>query len=502
MRESLPISFITQELDRQNLLPAIVFRSARSQCDADAERAGANQRMKLSPTLQRELRQRVHEIASSYEMDLELITSHPHYAALVTTGVGAHHAGQLLMWRLLLEELMAAGLLRVLVATGTVAAGVDFPARTVVITAHSKRGAEGFRQLTAAEFQQMSGRAGRRGRDTVGFCVAAPSPFCDARQLLHIAKQPPEPLVSSYFPSPSTVLNLLRYRNVDDLRYTVERSLASFIDRKHAEGLREQGRGAAERLPAAVSQRVFAEIGAAANAAANVADDDEGFEGSASVQLSREDKRLAKRVRRFFREARELELRQRSLLDASLGGLGRLGYVDGVTLSEKGNWAANLCTTLVIELAEIIESGMLDGISAEALVAIVASISGDPHRQYLPTKTPPLSKEVLQKIQEIIVRVQDSGMPGASDDRTPVPFAAYTAVVWLQSEDWHQFRSLLLLSGVAEGDAARLITQTAEHLNQLSRLSESHPQLALRAEEAKRRILRPPLTEVINLETI
>lgn len=497
MRESLPISFIAQELDRQNLLPAIVFRSARSQCDADAERAGANQRMKLSPTLQRELRQRVHEIVGSYDMDLELITSHPHYAALVTTGVGAHHAGQLLMWRLLLEELMAAGLLRVLVATGTVAAGVDFPARTVVITAHSKRGAEGFRQLTAAEFQQMSGRAGRRGRDTVGFCVAAPSPFCDARQLLHIAKQPPEPLVSSYFPSPSTVLNLLRYRNVDDLRYTVERSLASFIDRKHAEGLREQGRGAAERLPAPVRQRILSEMGSTSTST----DDEDGFENQ-SIQLSREDKRLTKRVRRFFREARELEQRQRSLLDASLGGLGRLGYVDGVTLSEKGNWAANLCTTLVIELAEIIESGMLDGISAEALVAIVASISGDPHRSYLSTKTPPLSKELLQKINEIILRVRDSGMPGASDDRTPVPFAAYTAVVWMQSEDWHQFRSLLLLSGVAEGDAARLITQTAEHLNQLSRLSETHPQLALRAEEAKRRILRPPLTEVINLETI
>ena len=503
MRESLPISFIAQELDRQNLLPAIVFRSARSQCDADAERAGANQRMKLSPTLQRELRQRVHEIVSCYDMDLELITSHPHYAALVTTGVGAHHAGQLLMWRLLLEELMAAGLLRVLVATGTVAAGVDFPARTVVITAHSKRGADGFRQLTAAEFQQMSGRAGRRGRDTVGFCVAAPSPFCDARQLLHIAKQPPEPLVSSYFPSPSTVLNLLRYRNVDDLRYTVERSLASFIDRKHAEGLREQGRGAAERLPATVRERVLSEVGVPAEVGATKPhpDDDDGFENQ-SVQLSREDKRLTKRVRRFFREARELEQRQRSLLDASLEGLGRLGYVDGVTLSEKGNWAANLCTTLVIELAEIIESGMLDGISAEALVAIVASISGDPHRSYLSTKNPPLSKELLQKLHEIIVRVRDSGMPGASDDRTPVPFAAYTAVVWLQSEDWHQFRSLLLLSGVAEGDAARLITQTAEHLNQLSRLGETHPQLALRAEEAKRRILRPPLTEVINLETI
>ncbi len=49
--------------------------------------------------------------------------------------------------------------------------------------------------------------------------------------------------------------------------------------------------------------------------------------------------------------------------------------------------------------------------------------------------------------------------------------------------------------------AAHLVIQTAEQLNQLTRLSETHPQLVFRAEEAKRRILRPPLTEGINLET-
>ena len=58
-----------------------------------------------------------------------------------------------------------------------------------------------------------------------------------------------------------------------------------------------------------------------------------------------------------------------------------------------------------------------------------------------------------------------------------------------------------MLSGVAEGDAARLITQTAEQLNQLTRLSETHRQLSFRAEEAKRRLLRPPLTEALNFET-
>ncbi|MCB0360274.1 MAG: hypothetical protein KDD44_11585, partial [Bdellovibrionales bacterium] len=154
-RADVHIAQIVAELSRHNLLPAIVFRTSRNQCDVDAQRAATNRRMRLPIMQQRSLRAAVHEIIERYDMDRELITTHPQYNALVSTAIGAHHAGQLLMWRLLLEELMAAGQLKVLVATGTVAAGVDFPARTVIITAHSRRGAEGYRTLTSAEFQQM-----------------------------------------------------------------------------------------------------------------------------------------------------------------------------------------------------------------------------------------------------------------------------------------------------------------------------------------------------------
>ncbi|MFN8389303.1 MAG: hypothetical protein U0136_03330 [Bdellovibrionota bacterium] len=494
MREPVHISQIVQELDRQNLLPAIVFRSSRSQCDLDAERAGKNPRLKLSPPAQRELRQRVHEISEMYEMDPELITSHPHYNALITTGIGAHHAGQLLMWRLLLEELMSFGLLRALVATGTVAAGVDFPARTVVITAHSKRGADGFRPLTSAEFQQMSGRAGRRGKDTVGFCIAAPSQFCDARALLKISKQPPEPLVSAYFPGPSTVLNLLRYRTVDGLRYTVERSLAGFIDRKEAKTLREQACEESKILPAELREAMLKE-------------NENGLtfvepNGQTIQQLTKDQKRHVKKTRRLFREAGLLESRQMSMLDASLTGLQELGYLEGLHLSDKGTWAANLCTSLVLELGEMIESDIFKDASAEVLVAVIAAVSGDTHRQYLHTKNQPLSREQVEKIEEILMRVGALNMPGVTETRAVNQAAANTALTWLQCEDWQQFRGLLALSDVAEGDAARLITQTAEQLNQITRLGATHQALSLRAEEGKRRLLRPPLTEALNLDTV
>ncbi len=507
MRGEVHIAHIIHELERHRLLPAIVFRTSRNQCDIDAQRSATNRSLRIPAEEQRKLRLMIHEVMARYEMDHELITTHPHYNALVSTAIGAHHAGQLLMWRLLLEELMARGVLRVLVATGTVAAGVDFPARTVVITALSRRGAEGFASLTATEFQQMSGRAGRRGKDAVGFCIAAPGPFCDGRMLSQIAKQPPEPLASSYFPSPSTVLNLLRYRNVDDLRFTVERSLASFVDKKQAKALLEEADtlekeiGASEKGIENVSQEVSHPEPSDRDDSGEDESDEE-FEGSSARKgTSRQVKKLRKKVKRLRRQAEEFRMRQLSLLDSSFTGLHQLGYIQEMQLSEKGYWAANLCTSLVLELAEIIESKMLENVSAEYLVSVVSSIAGDAHRKYLnPKKQSLLSGEDIERLTAIVSRVRATAMPGIVDTLSVLPGAAYTVVTWMHAESWQEFRSLLFLSGVAEGDAARLITQTIDHLNQLTRLYKTHSALALRAEEAKRRISRPPLTEAIDFD--
>lgn len=493
-RPDIYVSDIVTELERHDLLPAIMFRTSRNQCDVDIQHALASRSLRLPVPEQHRIRELIHQVIRNYEMDEDLIFTHPQYNTLLTTGIGAHHAGQLLMWRLLLEELMSAGLMRMLIATGTVAAGVDFPARTVVITAHSRRGSEGFASLTSAELQQMSGRAGRRGKDTVGFCIVAPAPFCDARTVLRIAKRPPEPLQSAYFPGPSTVLNLLRYRNVDDLRFTVSRSLAAFRDRKDAQAQRREADTVCERLAPETRKELAAQAGFNPT---DVADQDEPSSGT----VRREDKKLAKRYRRLYRQANALERRQEVLLDSALTGLQSLGYVEGSSLSDKGFWAANLCTNIVLELGEILVSGMLTDVTAEKLAAIVASISADEHRQYLEVDREFLTKDEVAGLTGILNRVAATAMPGISGSRVVVPNAASTVVTWMNTENWQQFRGLLALSGVAEGDAARLITQTAEQLNQLARLEQTFPKLVLRAEEAKRRILRPPLTEVINLDT-
>src|SRR5260370_1043632 len=87
--------------------------------------------------------------------------------------------------------MMSAGLLDAIFATATVAAGVDFPARTVVVTCADTRTGSGWRTLTASELQQMTGRAGRRGKDRVGFIVASPGPHQDPKRIAELPAASP-----------------------------------------------------------------------------------------------------------------------------------------------------------------------------------------------------------------------------------------------------------------------------------------------------------------------
>ncbi len=86
-------------------------------------------------------------------------------------GVGIHHAGLLPKYRVLVEKLAQRGLLKVICGTDTLGVGVNVPIRTVLLTRLSKYGGEKVATLSARDFHQITGRAGRRGFDDVGFVV-------------------------------------------------------------------------------------------------------------------------------------------------------------------------------------------------------------------------------------------------------------------------------------------------------------------------------------------
>ena len=91
---------------------------------------------------------------------------------LVRSGIGVHHAGMLPRYRRLVEQLAQRGLLRIICGTDTLGVGINVPIRTVVLTALAKFDGERMRRLSAREFHQIAGRAGRAGYDTEGDVIA------------------------------------------------------------------------------------------------------------------------------------------------------------------------------------------------------------------------------------------------------------------------------------------------------------------------------------------
>ncbi|MGA0805068.1 MAG: DEAD/DEAH box helicase [Pseudohongiellaceae bacterium] len=87
-------------------------------------------------------------------------------------GIGLHHAGLLPKYRMLVERLAQKGLLKVICGTDTLGVGVNVPIRTVVLTRLSKYSGSKVALLTARDFHQITGRAGRKGFDDIGYVVA------------------------------------------------------------------------------------------------------------------------------------------------------------------------------------------------------------------------------------------------------------------------------------------------------------------------------------------
>ncbi|XVF02347.1 hypothetical protein REPUB_Repub04eG0167700 [Reevesia pubescens] len=127
----------------------------------------------------------------------------------LTRGVAAHHAGCLPLWKSFVEELFQRGLVKVVFATETLAAGINMPARTAVISSLSKRTSSGRIQLSPNELLQMAGRAGRRGIDERGHVVIVQTPYEGAEECCKLLFSGVEPLVSQFTASYGMVLNLL-----------------------------------------------------------------------------------------------------------------------------------------------------------------------------------------------------------------------------------------------------------------------------------------------------
>jgi superfamily II RNA helicase len=221
--EAPPLGFVVAQMAERDMLPAIYFIFSRRGCDKGVRDLG--KACLVNPEEQARIKVRLDAYIAATP---EAVRDGGHADALLR-GIAAHHAGVLPAWKELIEELFQQGLIKVVFATETLAAGINMPARTTVISALSKRTERGHRPLMGSEFLQMAGRAGRRGLDTQGYVVTVQSRFEGVREAGQLATSPADPLVSQFTPSYGMVLNLLQRYDLTKAKELVERSFGRYL---------------------------------------------------------------------------------------------------------------------------------------------------------------------------------------------------------------------------------------------------------------------------------
>ncbi len=162
---------VISRLDAAGLLPAITFIFSRAGCDAAVLQCLAAG-LRLTTTEEAdEITALVAERTADIPADDLDVLGYRDWLAGLQRGIAAHHAGMLPTFKEVVEELFAAGLVRAVFATETLALGINMPARTVVIERLDKWNGETHADLTPGEYTQLTGRAGRRGIDVEGHAV-------------------------------------------------------------------------------------------------------------------------------------------------------------------------------------------------------------------------------------------------------------------------------------------------------------------------------------------
>ncbi len=233
---------IINHLRIHNLLPAIFFLKSRSDCDQTLVTCIP------APKNSFQEEKRFHEALETLLSEFPFLRSHRQLPDLIRSRVVSHHAGQLPQWKILIEKMMNAGLLNAIFSTSTVAAGVNFPARTVAVVQSDRFNGIDFSPLTATELHQMTGRAGRRGKDNIGFALVIPGTFQDPYLIDTLLSARPEPIESQIQINFSMVLNLLLSHRPEDIRELLDQSFATFQNKKSQKKLEEKWESLWERL--------------------------------------------------------------------------------------------------------------------------------------------------------------------------------------------------------------------------------------------------------------
>jgi len=425
-RQLPPMGDIMRVLRKYNLLPAIFFLKSRQDCNNALELC-TEEGIANDPNRKLIISQKIEELVAQHPQ----ISKHKQLWHLEHLAVGAHHSGQLPTWKLIIEALMTEGLLDAVFATSTVAAGVDFPARTVIMLNSDRFNGQEFIPLNSTEFHQMTGRAGRRGMDNIGFAVSIPGDFMNLRFVAKLINSQASDVTSQIRINFSMVMNLLLSHTPEQIKTLLEKSFASYLITRKRTG------------------------------------------------------------KKFFLNNQEFLWRD---FMQHLNFLKQEGYItEGNELSEDGKWTAQLRVDHPLMIAESIRMGVLPESDPMLLAAIISSFVNDRssddeniNKHNIPKKLLTTFLNIKQMLRPFATLMTEYGFSVTTLSLRP----AVTIYAWASGQPWEK---VLLNADLAEGDLARLILRTADNLRHMRNLDQVFPRIAETALKSLELIQKEPV---------
>jgi superfamily II RNA helicase len=326
---------------------------------------------------------------------------------------------------------MSDGMLDAIFATSTVAAGVNFPARTVVFFNSDRFNGKNFLPLTATEFHQMTGRAGRRGMDKIGFALLVPDKFMDVRFMARLLHAPPSEVLSQIKINFSMVLNLLLSHTPSQVEELLKKSFANYL----------------------------------------------------IDQANRKKEEFQSHTHLWRDFLRHLDF------------LKSTGYVSANNeLTADGRWASQLRVDQPLLIAEGFRHGIFPESEPDILAGIIASFVYEREVDdridpgFVPEALVRAYKTVSQGLKPFAVK-----MKARNFDVRPLQMRpAVTLCAWSQGLAWEK---VLQIAEMEEGNLAMLILRTADNLRHIRSLKAVFPQASATAAKSIEHILREPVVE-------
>jgi len=509
-----PFGKIIGFLGELNLLPAIFFLKSRSDCNNALPLCGPSTHWATA-----EKKGTFREMLNEIFHEHPYLQDHPQLEFLTKYRVAAHHGGQLPRWKQLVEDLMKKNFLDAIFSTSTVAAGMNFPARTVVIVQSDRFNGTDFVDLTATDLTQMTGRAGRRGMDRIGFAVILPGPYQNVRFIQILFSSPPNPVESQIRVNFSMVLNLLPSYQKDDIQDLFKSSFATYQqlakDKNKEKNLKKLDAIIDDYLSDAACssrERVIKTRALYRNLQKKM--------DVTGKEISKREKALGEiQCHRCMFSRQCLSGKNNSIFNSTLRQASRLDeelrhnreflwrdflrhleflkkkrYVDQENrLTNEGVWASRLRVDQPLLLAHYICEGLLDDQTPALVAAMLAPFVNDRGKDiqislhgFEDSMLKARFNRLMDSIKPLLKSLKSAGFPTPALSFWPM----WTIYQWARGADWNELIGWL---GLDEGDMAMLVFRTADHLRQVTDLKDVYPGLALCSYAAIDLIIREPI---------